>query len=78
MEWDWGPFDMLDLKEAYVSRRPALQRAEAELERLLQEVVAKNQDKTLVRAEVRKIRIKELPSLEKKRGGVHLIPPVIV
>ena len=57
---------MGELSVAYQQRYPALQRARDRLRSILEEVVATIEDKTLVRAEVRDVRIKELRSLERK------------
>src|SRR6266511_458286 len=57
---------MATLRDIYERRRPALERARRELRSILRRVVAAIEDKTLVRAEVRDVRIKELPSIEQK------------
>ena len=57
---------MSELGEAYKRRRPALQRARNRLRSVLKEVVGTIEDKSLVRAELRKVRIKNLSSLERK------------
>jgi hypothetical protein len=54
------------LCDSYQDRLPALRRAAQQLEVLLKEIVGPIEDKALVRAEVRSIRIKELPSLQRK------------
>lgn len=57
---------MGELSDAYKQRWPVLQRARQILESILKDVVAAIEDKTLVRADVRSVRIKDLPSLERK------------
>lgn len=57
---------MSGLSEAYARRSPAFRRAKIRLQSILEEVVASIEDKTLVRAEVTAIRIKELSSLKRK------------
>ena len=55
-----------ELREIYESRFPALARAEDRLRSILERIVATIEDKTLVRAEVRCVRIKQLPNLKRK------------
>ena len=57
---------MSDIQETYERRHPALRKAEEQLRSILESVVATIEDKTLVRAEVSKVRIKEVPSIERK------------
>lgn len=57
---------MTKLREIYEGKSPVLRRAEDELRSILEKIVATIEDKTLVRAEVRRVRIKELPSLQRK------------
>lgn len=57
---------MSELGEAYERKRPVLRRAEGRLRSILKEVVATIEDKTLVRAEVLSVRVKELSSFERK------------
>jgi ppGpp synthetase/RelA/SpoT-type nucleotidyltranferase len=54
------------LCKSYQERLPALRRAAQQLDVLLKETVGSIEDKALVRAEVRSIRVKELPSLQRK------------
>ena len=54
------------LNEIYEERNSALQQAARRLHSILREVVTRIEDKTLVRAEVRSVRIKGLSSLERK------------
>ena len=57
---------MTELRDIYEGKGPVLRRAEDRLRSILEGVVATIEDKTLVRAEVRSIRIKELSSLQRK------------
>ena len=57
---------MADIRDIYFDRTPVLRRAENRLRSILESVVAKIEDKTLVRAEVRSVRIKPLISLQRK------------
>ncbi len=54
------------LNEMYEQQLSTLQRAEHRIHSILGEVVARIEDKALVRAEVRSVRIKSLSSLERK------------
>jgi ppGpp synthetase/RelA/SpoT-type nucleotidyltranferase len=54
------------LNEIYEERNSALQQAARRLHSILGEVVTRIEDKTLVRVEVRSVRIKGLSSLERK------------
>lgn len=58
--------ELSELREAYEKRWPALRRAEDRLRSMLESAVATIEDKTLVRAEVRRVRIKEIVSLQRK------------
>ena len=60
---------MTTLKGIYERRTPAIERAGRRLRSILAEVVAAIEDKTLVRAEVRSIRLKELSSIERKAAA---------
>ncbi len=57
---------MTELSDIYEDRLPRLRRAEDRLRALLEEVVATIEDKSLVRAEVRSVRAKDLTSIERK------------
>ena len=57
---------MADIQETYERRYPALCRARDRLREILESVVTTIEDKTLVRAEVRNVRIKELWSIQRK------------
>src|ERR1700722_304440 len=57
---------MASLQDIYDRSAPALERARHELRSILARVVAAIEDRTLVRAEVRSVRIKELSSVERK------------
>src|SRR6516225_8898285 len=57
---------MASLKDIYDRRSPALERAGRQLRSILAEVVAAIEDRTLVRAEVRGVRIKGFSSIERK------------
>lgn len=57
---------MTELAKTYEHKRSALHRASGRLRALLEEVIATIEDRTLVRAEVRSIRVKELSSVEWK------------
>lgn len=57
------------LNEIYEKRNAALQQAERRVQSILGEVVARIEDKTLVRAEVRSVRVKTLSSLERKAAA---------
>jgi ppGpp synthetase/RelA/SpoT-type nucleotidyltranferase len=57
---------MNELRKIYESRLPALQRGKSRLESVLLRVAAGIEDKRLVRAEVRTVRIKELSSVQRK------------
>lgn len=57
---------MSTLKDIYEQRTPAIERAGRRLRSILAEVVAAIEDKTLVRAEVRSVRLKEISSIERK------------
>jgi hypothetical protein len=57
---------MATLEDIYNRRTPAIERGARKLRSLLAEVVAAIEDKRLVRAEVRSVRIKELSSVERK------------
>ena len=57
---------MTAIREVYEDRAPALDRAAARLQSILESVVATIEDKTLVRAEVRRVRIKDLSSVQRK------------
>ena len=57
---------MAKIREIYSDRTPVFRRAENRLRSILESVVAKIEDKTLVRAEVRGVRIKPLLSLQRK------------
>jgi ppGpp synthetase/RelA/SpoT-type nucleotidyltranferase len=56
----------MTLEEDYEQRRPALEQASHKLASILAEVVAAIEDKTLVRADVRSVRLKSLSSIERK------------
>lgn len=58
--------ELSNLREAYEERLQAFRRAEERLQSMLESVVAKIEDKTLVRAELRGVRIKEIASLQRK------------
>ena len=60
---------MNTLKGIYERRTPAVERAGRRLRSILAEVVAAIEDKTLVRAEVRSVRLKELSSIERKAAA---------
>ena len=60
---------MTTLKGIYERRTPAIERAGRQLQSLLAEVVAAIEDKTLVRAEVRSVRLKELPKCRTEGCG---------
>jgi ppGpp synthetase/RelA/SpoT-type nucleotidyltranferase len=60
---------MHELKQIYEQRKPTLQEACRRLQTILGEVVANIEDKTLVRAEVRSVRAKGLPSLSRKAAA---------
>ncbi len=57
------------LNEIYEERNAALLQAERRIHSILGEVVAQIEDKTLVRAEVRSVRVKSLSSLERKAAA---------
>ncbi len=57
---------MTGLSENYKWQYPALRRAKNQLWSILREVEKTIEDRTLVRAQVLRVRIKELPSLERK------------
>ena len=69
---------MSDIQETYERRYPALRQAEERLRSILESVVAAIEDKTLVRAEVRKVRIKEVPSIQRKIEGTGWDPDQIL
>lgn len=60
---------MTTLKDVYDRRTPALERAERQLRSILADVVASIEDRTLVRAEVRSVRVKGLSSIERKAAA---------
>ena len=60
------PRDMAELRKIYKDKYPVFRRAKNRLRSILKEVVTTIEDKTLVRAEVRSVRIKELSSLQRK------------
>lgn len=57
---------MSNLAEFYKNRLPALRKAELKLRSLLAKTISLIDDKTLVRAQLNEIRIKELKSVERK------------
>jgi len=57
------------LNDIYDRRMPALDRACRQLRSILREVVAAIEDKTLVRAEVRSVRLKTFSSIERKAAA---------
>jgi putative GTP pyrophosphokinase len=57
---------MASLKDIYDQCMPALERARDQLQTILVEVVAAIEDRTLVRAKVNCVRLKELSSIERK------------
>ena len=57
---------MDDLHAIYERKYPGLRRAKERLWSILKEVIAAIEDKTLVRVEIHSVRIKELPSLQRK------------
>lgn len=57
---------MTEFSDSYTRWHPSLCRASEQLRLILKEIEATIDDRTLVRAEVRNVRIKELPSLERK------------
>ena len=61
-----GASGMAEIREVYEDRALALDRAAERLQSILESVVAMIEDKTLVRAEVRRVRIKELSSVRRK------------
>ena len=61
-----GPWSMAEIRKIYEDKAPVLDRAAGRLQSLLEAVVATIEDKTLVRAEVRRVRIKELSSVQRK------------
>ena len=69
---------MSDIQETYERRHPALRQAEERLRSILESVVAAIEDKTLVRAEVRKVRIKEVPSIQRKIEGTRWDPDQVL
>jgi putative GTP pyrophosphokinase len=60
---------MATLRDIYDGRTPALERAGRRLRSILAEVVAAIEDRTLVRAEVRSVRLKGLSSVERKAAA---------
>ena len=71
---DFAAFELLSqamttLKEAYERRMPGLEHACRRLRSILFEVVAAIEDKTLVRAEVRSVRLKDYPSIARKAAA---------
>src|SRR6266540_3247345 len=60
---------MTTLKDIYDRRTPAIERAGRQLQSLLAEVVAAIEDRTLVRAEVRSVRLKKHSSVERKAAA---------
>jgi ppGpp synthetase/RelA/SpoT-type nucleotidyltranferase len=61
---------MSDFDEIYHRKRPALERAEKQLRSLLVRVAASIEDRTLVRAEIDEIRVKDPDSLKRKARRV--------
>ena len=57
---------MAEIREVYENKAPVLDHAADRLRSILESVVATIEDKTLVRAEVRRVRIKELSSVQRK------------
>jgi len=57
---------MSEFDEIYRAKRPALERAEAQLRSLLEAVVSQIEDRRLVRAELDDVRSKCLPELKSK------------
>jgi ppGpp synthetase/RelA/SpoT-type nucleotidyltranferase len=60
---------MAELPDIYEKRGPTLQQARQRLHSILAEVVAAIEDKTLVRAEVRSIRVTGLASIQRKASA---------
>ena len=60
---------MASLKDIYDRRAPALKRARHQLRSVLSDVVAAIEDRAVVRAEVRSVRIKGLSSVERKAAA---------
>jgi ppGpp synthetase/RelA/SpoT-type nucleotidyltranferase len=60
---------MAGLKDIYDRRAPALERARHQLRSVLSDVVAAIEDRAVVRAEVRSVRIKGLSSVERKAAA---------
>ena len=61
-----GASSMDEIRRFYTDRAPLLERAADRLQSILESVVATIEDKTLVRAEVRCVRVKELSSVQRK------------